>query len=86
MNYLKFNQELDEYLDSHKYSFYLYTLKSNIEFLKEAKKRLDPFKIIGSNKLCLECNQFVDGMETLDLVSEFLTVLINVILITLKEV
>lgn len=72
MNYLKFNQELDEYLDSHKYSFYLYTLKSNIEFLKEAKKRLDPFKIIGSNKLCLECNQFVDGMETLDLVSEFL--------------
>ena len=53
MNYLKFNQELDEYLDSHKYSFYLYTLKSNIEFLKEAKKRLDPFKIIGSNELCL---------------------------------
>ena len=72
MNYLKFNQKLDEYLDSHKYSFYLYTLKSNIEFLKEAKKRLDPFKIIDSNKLCLECNQFVDGMETLDLVSEFL--------------
>ena len=39
MNYLKFNQELDEYLDSHKYSFYLYTLKSNIEFLKVSKRK-----------------------------------------------
>lgn len=45
MNYLKFNQELDEYLDSHKYSFYLYTLKSNIEFLKKAKKSLILLKL-----------------------------------------
>lgn len=72
MDYFKFNQELDEYLNSHKYSFYLYMLETNIEFFEESKKRLDPFKIIGSNRICLECNQFVDGIETLNLVTEFL--------------
>lgn len=72
MNYLKFNQELDEYLDSHKYSFYLYTLKSNIEFLKEAKKRINPFKILNTNRIAIDYEQFVREEETLELVLEFL--------------
>ncbi len=72
MDYFRFNQELDEYLNRHKYSFYLYTLKSNIEFLKEAKKRINPFKIIGSNSILLKYDQFISGMKTIDLVTSFL--------------
>ena len=33
MNYLKFNQELDEYLDSHKYSFYLFSKIKHLYYI-----------------------------------------------------
>lgn len=77
MDYYKFNQELDEYLDSHKYSFYLCTLKSNIELLKEAKKRINPFKVLNTNRITIKYEQFVREKETPDLVLEFLSSLDN---------
>lgn len=72
MDYLEFNQKLDEYLDKKKYSFYLYTLKSNIEFLKKTVKRLDIFKILGTDIIHFQYKQYVSGVETLELVREFL--------------
>lgn len=40
MDYLNFNHKLNDYLKDKEYSFYLYSLKYNIEFLEEAKKRI----------------------------------------------
>ena len=72
MDYLNFNHKLNDYLKDKEYSFYLYSLKYNIEFLEEAKKRINPFKLVNRKVITLKYEQDVYETETIDLVFEFL--------------
>ena len=73
MNYSKLNEGLDEYLQKYENTFYVSNLDMNINLIREGNKRFDLFKMIGSDEINLKPQEKISGLETLNLVTEFLS-------------
>lgn len=84
MNYSKLNEGLDEYLQKYENTFYVSNLDMNINLIREGNKRFDLFKMLGSDEINLKPQEKISGLETLNLVTEFLSELGGTIYIILQ--
>lgn len=73
MNYSKLNEGLDEYLQKYENTFYVSNLDMNINLIRKGNKHFDLFKMIGSDEINLKPQEKISGLETLNLVTEFLS-------------
>ena len=73
MEYFKLNDTFNDFLNEGQNEFYVSNLDLAVSFLKKGRKKINLFKLIGSNVLNLKLKEKVSGIETLDLVTKFLS-------------